>query len=129
VLARARGRLAEIDKARQTRRDALRLPEATVDGPRDFCCPILVERMVDPVVASDGHSYEREAILAVLGARGSKLSPLTREPLTPHVIPNRTLLRRISAYDEEMLRVAEIAAAEAVKAERSGAKAAAAAAS
>ena len=56
--------------------------------------------------------------MAVLGAQGSKLSPLTREPLSEAVVPNRALLRRIQSYDEEMMRVAEMAAAAATKAER-----------
>lgn len=56
--------------------------------------------------------------MAILGPHGSKVSPLTREPLTPHVLPNMALLKRIQSYDEEVMRVAEVAAAAAVKAER-----------
>ena len=74
--------------------------------------------MVDPVVASDGFTYERDAILAVLGPQGSRTSPLTREPLAPFVWPNRTLLGHMESYDEEMTRTAERASAAAVKAER-----------
>ena len=48
-------------QARQQRRDAIGLPSDVREGPIDFCCPILFERMADPVVASDGHTYEREA--------------------------------------------------------------------
>lgn len=118
AIFRARSRLEEIDAARAKRREQLGLTAEARDGPIDFCCPILFERMVDPVVASDGHTYEREAIMAILGAQGSKISPLTREPLSEAVVPNRALLRRIQAYDEEMMRVAEMAAAAATKAER-----------
>ena len=74
--------------------------------------------MSDPVVASDGHTYERAAIMAVLGPQGSKVSPLTREPLEPSLVQNWALLRHSQSYDEEMMRVAEMAAAAAVKAER-----------
>ena len=56
--------------------------------------------------------------MAVLGPAGTKISPLTREPLGTHVLPNRTLLRHIQSYDEEMMRAAEVASAAAVKAER-----------
>ena len=65
--------------------------------------------MVDPVVVSDGHTYEREAIMMVLGPSGNKVSPLTREPLQDFVVPNFTLLKRIRAYEDEMIAVAEFA--------------------
>ena len=66
------------------------------------------------MVASDGHTYERSAILSVF--RGGKgLSPLTREPLLPNVlILNRNLKRRMQEHEEDMLRVAVIAAANAL---------------
>ena len=47
--------------------------------PVDFFCPIMWTVMKDPVVASDGHTYEREAIQKVLNSGGP--SPLTREKL------------------------------------------------
>eukprot|EP00029_Vermamoeba_vermiformis_P011682 TRINITY_DN6496_c0_g1_i1.p1 TRINITY_DN6496_c0_g1~~TRINITY_DN6496_c0_g1_i1.p1 ORF type:complete len:275 (+),score=39.74 TRINITY_DN6496_c0_g1_i1:748-1572(+) len=34
----------------------------TIDAPADFICPITQEIMLDPVIASDGHTYERRAI-------------------------------------------------------------------
>ena len=37
-------------------------------APHAFCCPITQEEMVDPVVASDGHCYERAAIVEVPSA-------------------------------------------------------------
>ena len=69
--------------------------------------------MKDPVVASDGHSYERSAIQDVL-ERGNGLSPLTREVLTPTLFPNRNLKKRIREHDEDVLQMAEQAAATAV---------------
>ena len=66
--------------------------------------------MVDPVVASDGHSYERVAIMSVLRGQ-NKMSPLTREPLAHTVFANRTLLKRIRAYRDEMIECAETALA------------------
>lgn len=56
--------------------------------------------------------------MAVIGASGVGVSPLTREPLGQHVLPNRTLARHMQSYDEEMMRAAEMASAAAVKAER-----------
>ena len=65
------------------------------------------------MVASDGHSYERSAILTVL-RDGNGLSPLTRERLQRNVlIPNRNLKRRIEEHDGDMLRVAATAVAHA----------------
>ena len=52
-----------------------------------FTCPISFECMIDPVVASDGNTYEREHILIYLCL--SELSPLTRQPLELDLIPNR----------------------------------------
>ena len=67
----------------------------------------------DPVVASDGHSYERAAILLVL-RDGNGFSPLTREPLQPNVlILNRNLKRRMQEHDEDILRAAATAVANA----------------
>ena len=70
------------------------------------------------MVASDGHSYERSDILKVLrGGNGRSTpprSPLTRERLKPNVlIPNRNLKRRMQKHDEDMLRVAATAMANA----------------
>ena len=58
--------------------------------------------MRDPVVASDGNSYERTAIQAVL-QRVTALSPLTREVLRPELFPNRNLRKRIESYEGEVL--------------------------
>jgi hypothetical protein len=56
----------------------------------DLKCPITQERMVEPVVAADGHSYERGAMEAWL--REHESSPLTGEPLAHrHLVPNSRL--------------------------------------
>jgi len=56
----------------------------------DLQCPITLEVMRDPVIAGDGHSYEREAIERWL--QGHRTSPLTGRAL-PHanLIPNHSL--------------------------------------
>jgi hypothetical protein len=79
--------------------------------------PLLAQ---DPVVASDGHSYERTAIEDYIkrkqAARQPALSPLTRETLKRDVlIPNIALRKRIESHAADELRVAE-AAAEAARA-------------
>ena len=64
------------------------------------------------MVAFDGHSYERSAILSVL-RDGNGLSPLTREPLQATLFPNRALKRRMQEHDEDILRAAATAVANA----------------
>ena len=65
------------------------------------------------MVASDGHSYERSAILLVINGV-NRVSPLTRERLRPNVlIPNLNLKKRILAFEEDLLRAAAIAVANA----------------
>ena len=66
--------------------------------------------MEDPVVCADGHSYEREAIKAVLerSRGGIALSPLTREALEPSLVPNINLRKRIREYDHELEHVAQL---------------------
>lgn len=50
-------------------------------------CPILQEPCREPVVASDGHTYERHALEAWL--LQSRTSPMTRAPLDLRLYPNR----------------------------------------
>ena len=68
----------------------------------------------DPVVASDGNTYERHAIQAVLQSAHPR-SPLTREPLYSIVFPNRALKKRIEEHDEEVIRIAERAVANCIE--------------
>ena len=65
------------------------------------------------MVASDGFSYERSEIVSWLRG-GNGRSPLTHERLKPNVLtPNRNLKRRMQKHDEDMLRVAATAVANA----------------
>ena len=107
-LAAAQARLDELAAAaaaaKRARRESVGL--GNVQPPAEFMCPLTFDVMVDPVVASDGHSYERAAIGEVLSS-ASKLSPLTREPLTDALVPNRALRSRIEEHDAELDRMAE----------------------
>ena len=56
--------------------------------------------MRDPVVAADGHSYERAEIEARF-ARGLRASPCTRAPLAHcELIPNHALRDAIAQLDQ-----------------------------
>lgn len=88
----------------EERRRAKQLKDLGIDDistPDDFLCPITKEPMRAPVVASDGHSYERDALMVHL--QHSKRSPLTREVLDPKVCtPNLVLKKRIRNHFDEM---------------------------
>ena len=60
------------------------------------------------MVATDGHSYEREAIQLVLRQQPAlRKSPLTRELLGTQVIPNHNLRKRMRDHEGELLQAAE----------------------
>uniref|UniRef100_A0A8C5PRE2 WD repeat, SAM and U-box domain-containing protein 1 n=1 Tax=Leptobrachium leishanense TaxID=445787 RepID=A0A8C5PRE2_9ANUR len=66
------------------------LNSAVSDAPGEFLCPITCEVMKDPVIASDGYSYERTAIESWISAK--RTSPMTNLPLENLLLtPNRTL--------------------------------------
>lgn len=63
-----------------------------------FECPISQDIMNDPVICSDGHTYERSAIQASFNA-GNFRSPKTNVPLASrNLIPNIALRQAIHAY-------------------------------
>jgi len=69
------------------------------DEPKDFVCCITQALMSDPVIAADGHSYERRAIAEWLARK--RVSPKTNLPLpTTALLPNHALKAAISAFLE-----------------------------
>mmetsp|Transcript_7892 Transcript_7892/g.29209 ORF Transcript_7892/g.29209 Transcript_7892/m.29209 type:complete len:249 (+) Transcript_7892:409-1155(+) len=70
----------------------------------EYLCPITCEVMQDPVVAADGHTYERAAIGEWL--QHHDLSPLTGATLEhDHLIPNHNLRGQIAADREAAAKV------------------------
>ena len=65
--------------------------------PKNFICPITHEVMQDPVILSDGTSYERHAITQWFEA-GNNTSPMTRLPVNQTLIPNRALKNLIEEF-------------------------------
>lgn len=66
-----------------------------------FTCPVTLEFFNDPVMASDGHNYERRILQGAVAS--NQTSPLTREKLKPlreittannFGLPNKTLARQ-----------------------------------
>jgi hypothetical protein len=97
--------------------DLLKSPPNQEALPNMPCCPITQEPMRDPVVAADGHTYERMAILRWL--KTSDKSPLTGSML-PHknLVPNYMLLSSVQeinnkSHSSSSKRVLPIATAEA----------------
>ena len=72
------------------------LPRSAV-VPREFECPITADVMDDPVVATDGHSYERTAIEDWMAR--NPVSPVTNLPLSScELISNHNLRSQIQKF-------------------------------
>jgi hypothetical protein len=61
----------------------------------DLICPITLQIFRDPVIAGDGHTYERAAILRWILEDGT--SPLTRQPLNLNELHADDYLRNLAA--------------------------------
>jgi serine/threonine protein kinase len=61
-------------------------------------CPLTLELFRDPVVAQDGHTYEREAIEEWIRKTGT--SPITRQPMSiQHLISNITVKKIVGSFE------------------------------
>ena len=73
----------------------------TADVPNDFICSISFDIMVDPVILSDGHSYERNSIMEWLETHDT--SPKTGARLVNNnIIPNHTLKTVIEDFLQDI---------------------------
>lgn len=78
---------------------ALLVSRSTGDAPLCYVCPITLAVMEDPVICSDGHTYERAAI--DLWLRNFSRSPKTNAELPPQsLIPNFALRDAIALYKQ-----------------------------
>lgn len=69
------------------------------DPPNEMMCPIMCEIMIDPVVASDGHTYSRSGITQWLAHK--RTSPKTNEVMADdRLIPNHLLRGQILDWIE-----------------------------
>ena len=70
-----------------------------VSIPIRFFCPICRRIMKDPVVASDGQTYDRMAILQYFNTDGEHLSPVTYARFTDTtLLANHTLSKAIASW-------------------------------
>lgn len=84
------------DESRSGKEDCAKSPKL----PAAFFCPITKDVMSYPVIAADGHTYERAAIQKWL--REHKTSPTTNLVLRhTHVIPNHSLKSAIQEFEKE----------------------------
>ena len=106
-----RNAVKQLEMTRKKIKDEMFLREcgeAVEQSHPDYVCPISHCFMRDPVIASDGHSYDRDAItnfidLKISRGDGPAQSPLTRVPLRNYLYENITLKKAIrTAIDGEM---------------------------
>ena len=62
--------------------------------------------MVDPVVAMDGHTYERSNI--VNWFKSKKTSPMTRAAMKTNLVPNQAIKSQIMEYLDRKKREATL---------------------
>eukprot|EP00698_Gefionella_okellyi_P008352 TRINITY_DN2069_c0_g1_i12.p2 TRINITY_DN2069_c0_g1~~TRINITY_DN2069_c0_g1_i12.p2 ORF type:complete len:221 (-),score=38.39 TRINITY_DN2069_c0_g1_i12:1291-1953(-) len=91
------------------RQEVKRLSTLIREVPRQLLCPITLELMLDPVVAADGHTYEREHIQKWFETHCTS-------PKTGLVLPNKDLVPNLairSLAREYVVKLAEYDAANA----------------
>lgn len=70
-------------------------PHLSRDIPEDFLCPISLEIMKDPVIAADGHTYDRENITKWLSQKRRR--SIVCSPLDGSKLDNINLQQNIFA--------------------------------
>lgn len=64
-------------------------------------CPITLELFRDPVLAQDGHTYEKDAITEWIGKNGR--SPITDQRLSlEHLYPNYAIKKAVEHFEKSM---------------------------
>ncbi|XP_050534733.1 WD repeat, SAM and U-box domain-containing protein 1-like isoform X2 [Daktulosphaira vitifoliae] len=66
----------------------------SIDAPEELICPITQQIFRDPVICSDGHTYERDAIVSWF-RRGKITSPLTNEPLLSKSMKSDSIIKKL----------------------------------
>jgi U-box domain len=74
------------------------MSKTTEQIPDEYICPITQSVMVDPVIGSDGITYEKSAITEWL--RSHTTSPVTRQPMVlTSLLPNYSVKSMIERYN------------------------------
>ena len=75
-------------------------PPDDSEPPDEYVCPITQDVMIDPVIAADGHTYERAAIARWFEA-GKRTSPKTGGELeSTALLPNHIVRRLVLEWRE-----------------------------
>ena len=90
--ARLLSRMYDIGKAVVGVGEEEEEPAVGEGAPNAFLCPITRALMADPVIASDGHTYERQAIEEWLEQPFPR-SPMTNQQLLSTVLTSNHVLR------------------------------------
>ena len=64
----------------------------------EYMCPLTLNYMKDPVLASDGNIYEKDAIIKWYNTDKNKLSPLNREKLKYFFVQQDELRNEINKF-------------------------------
>ena len=74
-----------------------------IDHPDELCCPITMELFVDPVNASDGYTYERNAIERFLiGKKVGDLSPMNIVMDSLNVTNSYSMVKMLDIYKKKL---------------------------
>jgi hypothetical protein len=102
-LRRRRDRLKKKKQKKERRQQGETSAQAAMDAsqpPDDYVCPITQDVMIDPVIAADGHTYERDAIARWFEG-GKQTSPKSGAELeTTALLPNHLVRRLILEWRE-----------------------------
>jgi hypothetical protein len=73
-----------------------------------FVCPITNAILDEPMLAEDGRTYSKNAILAWFESRSERqlpiTSPCTRKPISEHLVPNSDIAKSIEEYRKMRLK-------------------------
>ena len=95
---------AEVNSASDAKSKELK--QEVVKIPPEFLCQISKEIMKDPVLASDGHTYEKANIESYLKQHNK--SPVTGEPMQhTFVFPNNSVKQLIEKFRSENKHIME----------------------
>ena len=66
-----------------------------------FTCPLSLEMFMDPVICSSGQTFERDSISRVIRNKMNPVCPITKIPITGHLIPNYDFRKVIEQFIEK----------------------------
>ena len=94
-----KARLRQRSEQWRSERTAADVDQVMPQRPNEHLCSITQDVMTDPVVASDGFTYERSAISKWL--EDNDTSPKTKERLSSELRPNFDLRKIIQDWEEQ----------------------------